>query len=375
MTLKDNCIQDTIAIFLPSLRGGGAERVMVTLANAFADRGLTVDLVLANATGPYLAEVSPSVTLVNLGKSRIITSLPGLVKYLRQRQPTAVLSATGHANLIALLANLLVRTKIRIVVSERNDASLQANQQKGMRSSFIQFLNRRLYLSADAVHAVSQGVADSCAKQLGVPREKINIVYNPVETGKVLKLAQADEDYQWLPDNSRPMVLAAGRLTKQKDFSTLIRAFALLRKKLNALLVIIGEGELRPELEHLITELDLQGHVLLPGFIENPFFVMRRANAFVLSSAWEGLPNVLIQAMACGTPVVSTNCSTGPAEILEDGKWGRLVPIGDVEALAQAMLDTLMEMKPLDVARRAKYFSVERAVDGYLKLLLPDIKK
>jgi glycosyltransferase involved in cell wall biosynthesis len=370
-----NSVQPLIAIYLPSLRGGGAERVMVTLANAFADQGYTVDLVLASATGPYLPEVSPSVHVVDLGKSRVITSLPALVKYLRQRQPTAMLSAMGHANLIALLANRFAGGKTRVVVSERNDASVGTNQQKRLRSSVIQFLNRLLYLNADAVHAVSQGVANSSAKQLGMPREKISVVYNPVVTDKILKLAQAHERYPWLPNKSRPMILASGRLTKQKDFPTLIRAFALLRKRLDASLVIMGEGELRPQIEHLITEHDLQEHVLLPGFVENPFSVMNQADLFVLSSAWEGLPNVLIQAMACGTPVVSTDCPSGPAEILEDGKWGRLVPVGNVDALAQAMIDTLTEKEHPDVASRAAFFSVERAVDGYLSLLLPDAMK
>jgi len=297
------------------------------------------------------------------------------VKYLRQRQPTAMLSAMGHANLTALLANRLAGRNTRIVGSERNDASVETNQRKGLRSSVIQFLNRRLYLNADAIHAVSQGVADASAKQFGLPREKISVVYNPVVTDKMLRLAKVDEDYPWLPEKSRPMIVAAGRLTKQKNFSILIRAFSLVRKNLDISLVIMGEGELRSELETLISEYDLQGHVLLPGFVENPFFVMKQAKLFVLSSAWEGLPNVLIQAMACGTPVVSTNCPSGPAEILEGGKWGRLLPVGDVDALAQGMLDTLTETEHPDVVSRAAYFSIERAVDGYLSLLLPDATK
>lgn len=365
-------MKSRIAIFSPSLQGGGAERVLVTLANAFANRSLTVDLVLASATGPYLAEVSPSVHVVDLGKSRVITSLPRLIKYIRERQPTAMLSAMGHANLIALLANQIVGGKMRLVVSERNDASVDANQQKGLRSSVIQFLNRRLYRNADAIHAVSQGVADAVIKQIGLPHEKIAVVYNPVVTDRMLRLAHADEHYPWFPEKSCRTILAAGRLTKQKGFPALIRAFALVRKTLDVSLVIIGEGELRSELECVISEHNLQEHVLLPGFVENPFFLMKKADVFVLSSAWEGLPNVLIQAMACGTPVVSTNCPSGPSEILEDGKWGRLVSVGDVEALAQAMLDTLTESEHPDVVSRAAYFSLERAVDGYLNLLLPN---
>lgn len=364
----------TIAIYLPSLRGGGAERVMVTLAGAFVERGYAVDLVLAAATGPYLSEVSSAVNVVDLGRSRVLTSLPGLVRYLRNRKPIALLSAMGHANLIALLANKLSGGITRVVVSERNDVSVAANQNKCLRSFVIRSLSRYLYRTADAIHAVSYGVAAASAKELCVPKERIQVVFNPVVTQQMLDLSHADVDFPWLVKDGRPLILAAGRLTKQKDFETLIRAFTLVRSKTNARLVIMGEGELRSELECLIVQLSLQGSVLLPGFVDNPFAIMRQADLFVLSSAWEGLPNVLIQAMACGAPVVSTDCPSGPAEILQNGKWGRLVPVGDAELLAQAMRDTLRKTDDLDlgVAGRAAYFSVERSVNEYLRLLLPD---
>lgn len=361
----------TIAIYLPSLRGGGAERVMVTLANAFAERGYAVDLVLASATGPYLSEVSSAVNVANLGRTRVITSLPGLVRYLRKRKPTVLLSAMGHANLVALLAKKLSGGNTRVVVSERTDASVEANQGKGLRSLIIRSLNRYLYRSADAVHAVSQGVAAASAKELGLPLDRIQVVYNPVVTPHMFEMSRANIDFSWLAKDERKIVCAAGRLTKKKDFATLIQAFALVQKKTNARLVIMGEGELRWDLECLIAETSLQQAVLLPGFVENPFAIMKQADLFALTSVFEGLPNVLIQAMACSTPVVSTDCPSGPAEILENGKWGRLVPVGDVEALAKAMLATLMEAEHPDVASRAAYFSVDRAVDGYLRLLFP----
>lgn len=373
--MQVNCTSETIAIYLPSLRGGGAERVMVTLSNTFAERGYTVDLVLASATGPYLSEVSPSVNVVDLKRSRVITSLPVLLRYLLKRKPTVLLSAMGHANLVALLAKKLAGGNTRVVVSERNDISIEANQSKGLRSLIIRSLNRYLYRSADVVHAVSHGVAKASSVELGLPLERIQVVYNPVVTQRMLEMSRANIDLPWLVKDERKMIIAAGRLTKQKDFATLIRAFALVQSKINARLVIMGEGELRSDLEQLVSENSLQEVVSLPGFVVNPFAVMKQADLFALSSAWEGLPNVLIQAMACGTPVVSTDCPSGPAEILENGKWGRLVPVGDVEALAKAMLDTLTETEHPDVASRAAYFSVERAADEYLKLLLPDLNQ
>ena len=367
--------QPTIAIYVPTLNGGGAERVMVILANTFAQRGYAVDLVLASATGPYLSEVLPIVNLFDLGRSRVVTSLPGLVRYLLQRKPNALLVSMRHAALVALLAKKLSGGNTRVIVSERNDASVEANQNKGLRFLTIQSLSRYLYPSADVIHAVSQGVATSSAKELGLPLEHIQVVYNPVVTQHMLEMSRAKIDLPCLKNDGRKLIVAAGRLTKQKDFETLIRAFALVQSETNARLVIMGEGELRSDLERLIAENSLQQAVLLSGFVENPFAVMKQADQFVLSSAWEGLPNVLIQAMACGTPVVSTDCPSGPAEILEKGKWGRLVPVGDVEALAMAMLDTLTETNHPDVAARARYFSVERAADEYLKLLLSDLNQ
>ena len=358
-----------IAIYLPSLRGGGAERVMVTLANGFAECGHSVDLVLAHATGPYLSEVAPAVHVEDLGCTRVATSLLGLMRYLRDVRPEAILSAMGHANVIALLAVTLAQVSTRVVVSERNDSSVESTHARGLRSRLIHQCCRLLYRKAHHIHAVSAGVADAVAAQLSIPRERIQVVYNPVDTDRILELSHISVDYPWLQENSTPLIAAAGRLTRQKDFMTLIRAFAKVRMSRNLRLVIMGEGELRAALEAEIIRLDLKGDVLLPGFIENPFAVMRRARLFVLSSAWEGLPNVLIQAMACGTPVVATDCPSGPAEILEHGKWGRLLPVGDVDALAEAIAMTLNDKHPPDVTQRAAYFSIDRAVTGYLRLL------
>jgi len=347
---------------------------MVTLANAFVERGFTVDLVLATVNGPYLSEVLSSVNVVELGQSRVLTSLPWLVRYLRRRKPTALLSAMEHANLISLLAKKISRVNTRVVVSERNNSSPMTDNNSRFRSFVIRLMNRYLYRTADAVHAVSHGVALASARRLGLPSELIQVVYNPVVSQWMQDMSQIDLNFPWLKNSHSSLILAAGRLTKQKDFKSLIRAFSLVRSCVNARLVIMGEGELRCDLESLIDEYGLRKSVLLPGFVDNPFAVMKKADLFVLSSAWEGLPNVLIQAMACGIPVVATDCPSGPAEILDNGKWGRLVPVGDEKALARAMLDTLSETTHPDVAARAAYFGVQQAVDGYLRLLLPGLK-
>lgn len=360
-----------IAIYLPSLRGGGAERAMVTLANGFAGRGLKVDLVLARAEGPYLSEVSSGVRVVDLQSRRVLSSLPALVRYLREERPLAMLSALSHANVIAIMACLLSRVTVRLVVSERSNLSMSSSKPQNWRARIVLPLVRMGYRKAGGVVAVSRGVADDLAKTIDLPRDRISVVYNPVVTPELIRKSEMPLSHPWLGEGRPPVILGVGRLTRAKDFATLIRAFARVHAQRECRLVILGEGELRGELEQLVTSLGIQDSVQLPGFSENPFAWMSRVRLFVLSSQWEGLPNVLIQAMACGAAVVSTDCPSGPDEILEGDKWGRLVPVGDVEALAVAIavtLDTPQERLP-DVRQRAGDFAQELAVDGYLKVL------
>ncbi|MCK0715825.1 glycosyltransferase [Chromohalobacter sarecensis] len=364
--MRDRDDDKRIAVFLPSLAGGGAERVMVTLANGFATRGVPVDLVVVAAEGAYLADVSPHVRLVELGASRVLFSLPALVRYLRRERPYALLSALNHANIIALWARKLARSGTRLVVSERNTLSRDVSSGRFKRG--LPWLMRLSYPSADAIVAVSSGVADDLAQTVRLPRERIDVVYNPINT-KLAQLCETPLTHPWLKSGQPPVIVAAGRLTVQKDFATLIEAFAEVRKTHAARLVILGEGELRSDLEARIDELGIGDDVALPGFVDNPYPWMRKASLFVLSSAWEGFCNVLAEAMACGTPVVSTNCPSGSAEILEDGKWGRLVPVGDVSALARAISETLNDETHPDVRHRALSFNLQQALSGYLHAL------
>ena len=356
-----------VAIYVPSLGGGGAERMMVTLANAFADRGLSVDLVLANTQGPYLQNVSPAVRIVDLRSTRVMTSLPGLVHYLRRERLQAMLSALNHANVIAIIARSLSRVRLRLVVSERS--TLSPSRPLLFRELLIPWMIRWFYPRADKVVCVSQGVADDLIETIGLPPEKLSVVYNPVVSDVLIEKSRAALDHAWFEPSEPPVILGVGRLTVQKDFAVLLRAVAQVRAVRPVRLVILGEGELRSTLERLAQELGIAADVLMPGFVANPFPWMRRAALFVLSSLWEGLPGVLIEAMACGTPVVSTNCQSGPEEILENGRWGRLVPVGDANALAQAIDATLGDSHKPKVIVRANDFSTDRAVEAYLSLL------
>jgi len=358
-----------IAIYVPSLRGGGAERVMVALANSFASRKHKVDIVLAQAEGPYLENVSEAVRIVDLGASRVLFSLPGLVRYLRREQPVAMLSALDHANVVALVARMLARAQTRIVVSVRNTVSVSGANADSLRERNMAFFMRRVYPRADGIAAISNGVADDLAESIGIPRSSIRVIYNPVAIPESLNGDDDRLDHPWFASGMPPVVLGVGRLVPQKDFSLLLNAFALVRAKREARLMILGEGHLRTELEELTSKLGLRNDVLLPGFVNNPCAYMRRAALFVLSSRWEGFGNVLVEAMACGTPVVSVDCRSGPGEILAGGRWGRLTPVGDADDLANAIGAALDDPSPPDVRRRALDFSVERAANAYLSIL------
>jgi len=360
-----------VALYLPSLRGGGAERVMVNLARGFAERGLKVDLVLARAEGPYLAEVPSDVRVVDLKASRVLASLPGLVRYLRRERPLALLSTLDHANIVALWAKRLSGSQTRIVVRVASTITFSSNNASSARGRLMPWFIRYFYSRADGIVAISKGVAQDLSRNLGVPAERITVIYNPVVTPELFDRAKEPVEHPWFAPGQPPVILGVGRLTKAKDFPTLIRAFALVRRQRPARLMILGEGEERPRLEALVKELGLEEDVALPGFIDNPYAYMSRAGVFVLSSAWEGFGNVLVEAMACGCPVVSTDCPSGPAEILENGKYGPLVPVGDVDGLANSIVrlfDDTWSNTTLLVSR-AREFSLFEITKQYLEVM------
>jgi glycosyltransferase involved in cell wall biosynthesis len=359
-----------IAIYLPSLSGGGTERVMVTIANALASEGYFIDLLLAKAYGPYLKEVSPKIHIVNCNASRVLTSLPVVVRFLRNKRPATLLAAPRHANIVALLASRLAYVPTRIVVTEHVSLMQDTKYNPNLRSHFLPLLMRWTYPWADKIVAVSKGIADELILALGLPQERVQIIYNPVVTPDLLKKAEEPVNDPWLQPGRPPVILAVGRLAVQKDYPTLLKAFALVRAQRPAYLLILGEGPERPFLEALARRLGIAEDVRMPGFVENPYPYMRRASVLVLSSLFEGLPTVLIEAMACGLSVVSTDCPSGPREILEDGKYGYLVPVGDPYALAEAIVQTISTPMNEEILKiRALDFSVSKAIADYVKII------
>jgi glycosyltransferase involved in cell wall biosynthesis len=363
--------QKRLAIFMPSLFGAGGQRVMLNLAHGIAECGYAVDLVLAQVEGPFLAEVRTSVRIVDLKASRVLTSLPALVRYLQREQPEAMLSVFGYVNIIALWAWRLAGVRTRLFVGEHNTVSVEAGNASRWRSRLVPRLIKHFYPWASGIVVVSQGVRDDLAQLTHISRERITVIYNPsVVRSEVWEKAQAPLDHPWFKPDQPPVLLAVGRLKAQKDYPLLIRAFAQVRQSQPVRLLILGEGDERPMLESLISELGLEQDVSLPGFVMNPYAYMARAALFVLSSRWEGLPTVLIEAMCCGTPVVSTDCPSGPREILKDGQYGQLVPVGEADALAKAITMTLAGNTPNPPSESWQPYELESVVSQYTNLLL-----
>ncbi len=359
-----------IAFFLSELHGGGAQRVIVNLANEFAKRGLVVDLVLAKAEGYYLPKVSQRVRIIDLKAPKLIYSFFSLVNYLNKYQPQCLISGLSGANLLAIAAKYVSQANFKLMITIHNNLTQEAQNYTYNRRKLIPYLRRYFYPQADLVVAVSQGAAESIAAVINIPLKRIKVIYNPVVTTEIDTLALESLPQNWLNNLEIPIVLGVGRLNQQKNFANLIKAFSLVRQQLKAHLVILGEGEEHKMLEALVKKLNLEADVLLPGFVNNPYAYMAKASVFVLSSKWEGFGNVLVEAMSCGTTVVSTDCPSGPQEILAEGKYGMLVPVQDSVALAKAIIESLKNPLNSDILRaRAEEFSVKRISDQYLQLI------
>lgn len=368
--MSDAPSRPDVAIILHDLRGGGAERAMLRLAGGIAAAGRTVDLVLVQAKGDYLDQVSPAVRLINLNRGSVAGAIPAMARYLSETKPRALLAALTHVNIAALAGAAMARYRGRVVISERNQISEMAKTARGVRDKLTYFLARKLYRRADLVVAVSAGVAEDTRRFARLAHDKVVFAHNPVFDDKLLSRAEAKPDHAWLSDGGLPIILAVGRLGPQKGFDTLIAAFAQLRKRTPSRLLILGEGPDRLALEAQIADLGLEASVRLPGFCENPFAAMARADVFVLSSRWEGFPNALAEAIALGTPCVATDCPSGPREILDDGRFGSLVAVDDIQALSVAIENTLRNPPSRDAIRaHGRGFSVVAATARYLDIL------
>lgn len=366
-----------IAMLLPELGGGGAERVFLLLAEFFADNGIEVDLILMKKQGEYLPEIPGNIRVVSLctgsdGKFHFWEAgiaFFRMVRYLRQTSIDVLFSTLGKTNLFAILSALIVSENFRLVIREANTFHNISNK--------IQIkLAAWLYPKADHIIAISKGVAQDLKGIKRVKAENVSVIYNPIDLKTIQRLSKAPIDHPWLLSKTVPVIVAVGRLVPQKDFETLIRAFDKVQKKQDTRLIILGKGQLKKKLEGIIQELSLEKKVQLAGFRRNPFPYYRNADLFVMSSRWEGFGMVLIEAMASGTNIVSTDCHSGPSEILGSGKYGCLVPVGDNMALSRAILKTLKTPLCRQVLlKRAGFFTKDKICKNYYQIIFPEEHK
>lgn len=360
-----------LAIFLPSMHGGGVERTVVVLCRGLLEHGVAIDLVLSSAQGAFMEQVPAQVRVVELGSQHASTSLLQLARYLRQERPTYLFSAMNYVNLTAILANELAGRPTHLIIREDNSPAASFARNSNWKAQLVPPLMRVLYRRAGTILAVSHGVAESLAGFIGLDPARIKVIWNPVVDEDLIAKAGEPLPQALKHLESTPFILGVGSLIAQKNFGDLMRAFATVQEKRPQLrLLILGEGPERPALEALAQTLGIAQSVDMPGFVANPYAFMRRAQLFALSSHFEGLPTVLIEALACGCSVVSTDCPSGPYEILDKGRFGKLVPVADVGALSYAIAEVLDA--PKDSARlesRGQDFSRQASVDKYLELL------
>lgn len=361
-----------VGLLAASLEGGGAERMMVQLANALSREKVCVTLFVVNKKGSYLKEVSNTVQIVDLQATRGVKSVIFKIRKMMKaaHAPDVLISTQPHINTIAGAAGIGLSARPLLVFREANTPAAKYSDY-GSLSRAAYRIGGKL---ADHYVAVSDGVKESMIRFYKLDPSAVTRIYNPLIDKSIQEKASEPVDHHWINEPEIPVIISMSRVVPQKDHETLIRAFSDLKKKKEARLLILGSTHQDPEytarIRRLIDALDLKDSVELAGFKSNPFNYLSRASLFVLSSRFEGLPGSLVQAMACGCPVVSTDCPSGPAEILEHGRYGELVPVGNANKLAEAMYSSLshpIEKKLL--MKRAGEFSVERSAEQYLNLI------
>jgi glycosyltransferase involved in cell wall biosynthesis len=360
----------SVAIYMHDLSSGGVERLTLTLADEFSRFGIRTTLLLHARRGDFLDQVPEGVEVVAFGTWREIADLPPLMSFLRRARPDVLLSSLNHNNIIAVWARLLARVPTRVVVSVHNTLSEEVAALGGWKYRAMPTLYRRFLPLADSVVAVSQGVAEDLSKVARVQLGRISVIHNPILHRNFDALAAEPVPHRWLqPGAPRPVFVSVGRLVEQKDFSTLLRAFSLYRRAHPGRLVVLGRGPLLEQLQAEAAQLGIQDDVDFAGFSPNPLPYLYAADLFVLSSRYEGFGNVLVEALGCGTPVLSTDCPHGPREILEDGAHGRLVPVGDAAALAAGMEQRgAGPWTPETLRARARAFSSDVIARRYLEI-------
>lgn len=361
------------SFFLHAFYGGGAEKVIITVANQLAQRGEQVDLVVGKAEGPIKHLVDSAVNVIDLDCDRTYKAIVPLARYLRSAQPLALLTSIIHANVVAGLAHGLARSPARLILREANPEHTAIQSFSAVKGWVMKRLAYWTYRRADLIISVSKALEKTVREDLDIRHPNaVAVIYNPI-TPDLKALSDQPLAQDLVVHEELPLVLGVGRLVEAKGFRILLKAVAKLNNTHPVQLVIAGQGDDLNYLESLADKLGISEHVSFPGFVTNPLPLMKRASVYVMSSYLEGMPNALIEALACGTPVVSTDCPTGPREVLENGKHGALVPMGDVDAMAQAIAGVLDgKAAQVDIDEFVRRFDLDVIVDQYLAAMNPE---
>ena len=357
-----------VAFLLPDLKGGGAQKMLINLANWFARRGHRCDLILFSGEGIYADLIVDEVRIYQFNKRRAFLAVPELVNYLNKQQPDVLLSALYYVNVLALLSKAVCRhCPTKLVLSERNHLSQSLKRLPLFKRLFWRGVIGRLYPWSDYIVGISDGVCEDLKTYL--PRSvqtKIKTIYNPVITDESHKALQEDIDLIF-PKDCSLKVITSGRLVPQKDYPTLLRAFSLYQQKdTKAHLVVLGVGYLEETLKELCQTLEIENNVSFVGFVNNPLAYLKQADVFLITSVWEGFCNVIVEALYCGLTVVATDCPSGPAEILKNGDYGYLCAVGDSEDLSLALSKAaLCDRSELDLQQRAMNFHVDKIAQQF----------
>ncbi|MCG5502172.1 MULTISPECIES: glycosyltransferase [Ectothiorhodospira] len=363
-------INNKVAIFAPYFDNGGVERMLVNLACGLSKRGIPVDFIVNHSHSEFLKDLTEPIKLIKLQEKNKIKIIKSFTKYIINTQPKAILSAKEDCDIIATHAWKRSGKQSKLYIRAVVNTTQQMMYRNIIRRYWSAWISRTIYRNADGIIAVSRGVADDIYKISKPNIERIHVAPNPVITSDLFKKAQEELDHPWLTNHDKPVILGAGRLGRQKNFSMLISAFANARAKRPMRLIILGDGRRRERLLKQAEELGIANDVFLPGFVKNPYAWISRADLFVLSSLWEGSPNVLTEAMALGIPVISTDCPSGPSELLGNGKYGMLIPINDIDYMSHAIINTLDKpIKAEDLQKAVENYTLENSVNNYMRIM------
>lgn len=360
-----------ISIISLTLDGGGAEKVAVNLANYYSKTGYDVDLVLIKKVGPYLKLVSNNVNLVDLSSYNYFFSLLKLRSYLNKNNNNLFLSVIRSVNILIGLSSVGLKIK-NLTFREAN--TLDAiRKMKPFKRFIYKNLMRYSYFKANTIIANSYDTKQDLIDENIIKDEKSLVIVNPVLPLDYQELLQKESHHRWLDDKNLKVILSVGRLHEQKNYPFLIECFAeLVKKHNNTRLLIVGEGKDKEKLQSQIDILGMHEFINIENFQSNIFPYYKKSTVFALSSQWEGFGNVIVEALSAGTPVVSTNCSGGPKMILENGKYGTLVDIGNKKAYVDALCDKLQNFnnsKDMKLIEYSKKFSVKYIANEYLKVM------